>query len=221
MLEYLIERLETLSNEHLKEIADLNAQAFAGDVAWSTLLGEDWSLNTEYCNAVLRASILEGEVYILTIERGGKREIASWAVLFPPGRVLFGTEAQRALGFNDYFKKIKPELQDWMTNTFPKYVAKFRDEVFTKEEQRLHWWCSYLATRPDLQSNGFATALMNIGYQKAKRTKELGTFLGLMTQTDENVNKYTSMGFKKIGETEFPLLRGDVCISMMMRKPSS
>ena len=45
----------------------------------------DWSLNTEYCNAVLRAAILEGEVYIVIIEREGKREIASVAVLFPPG----------------------------------------------------------------------------------------------------------------------------------------
>ena len=35
------------------------------------------------------------------------------------------------------------------------------------QEQKLHWWCYDLATRPDLQGNGFATALMNIGYQKA------------------------------------------------------
>ena len=52
----------------------------------------DWSLNTEYCNAVLRAAILEGEVYIVIIEREGKREIASVAVLFPPGRTLFETQ---------------------------------------------------------------------------------------------------------------------------------
>ena len=56
------------------------------------MLGGDWSLNTEFCGAVLRATILEGEVYIITIERGGKREIASWAALFPPGRSLFGTQ---------------------------------------------------------------------------------------------------------------------------------
>ena len=30
-----------------------------------------------------------------------------------------------------------------------------------------HWWCLDLATRPDLQRNGYATALMNIGFQKA------------------------------------------------------
>ena len=27
------------------------------------------------------------------------------------------SEAQRALGFNDFFKKINPEVQDWYTNT--------------------------------------------------------------------------------------------------------
>ena len=56
------------------------------------MIGGDWSLNIEYCRAVLRAAMLEGEVYILTIEREGKREIASWTVLFPPGRALFGTQ---------------------------------------------------------------------------------------------------------------------------------
>ena len=56
------------------------------------MLGGDLSLNTEYCGAFLRAAILEGEVYILTIERGGKREIASWAVFYPPGRELFGRQ---------------------------------------------------------------------------------------------------------------------------------
>ena len=56
------------------------------------MLGGDWRLNTEYCSAILRAAILEGEVYILSVERGRKREIASWAVFFPPGSFLFGTQ---------------------------------------------------------------------------------------------------------------------------------
>jgi hypothetical protein len=99
------------------------------------MIGEDWNLNIEYCNALLRAAILEGEVYILIIDKGEKREIASWTVWFPPGRTLFGTqvfstfvnsfsrltkflgsEAQRALGFNDFFQKMKPEGRDWLTN---------------------------------------------------------------------------------------------------------
>ena len=56
------------------------------------LTGGDRSMNMAYCSAILRAAILEGEVYILTIERGGRREIASWVVWFPPGRSLFGTQ---------------------------------------------------------------------------------------------------------------------------------
>ena len=54
--------------------------------------GGDWSLNTEYSNALVRAAILEGEVYVLKIERGGKMEIASWAAFFPPGIGLFETQ---------------------------------------------------------------------------------------------------------------------------------
>jgi len=221
-MEYSIERLETLSNEHLMEIADLTTKAFAGDVSYAVMLGDDLSLSTEYCNALLRAAILEGEVYILTIEKGGKREIATWAVFYPPGCALFGTEAQRKLGFNEFFKKLKPEVQDWYTNTYPKYIAEFADKVFTKEEQKLFWWCYTLATRPDLQRKGFGTALINVGYQKAEKTKELGTFLGLGTLT-KNVNTYISMGFKEVGKMECQLPRGHSMPSMsthaMIRKP--
>jgi len=104
-MEYSIERLETLSDEHLREIADLTAQAFAGDPAWTTLIGGDLSLNTEYCNAEIRASMLEGEVYILTIEKGGKREIASWAVFFPPGSVLMELKLNGNWDLTNFSKK--------------------------------------------------------------------------------------------------------------------
>jgi len=87
------------------------------------------------------------------------------------------------------------------------------------QEKKLQWWCAHLATRLDLQGNGFATALMGIGYKKAMETKELGTFIGLMTGTDENVNKYTSMGLKKIGETVLPMPRGNMSIHVLIRKP--
>ena len=77
--------------------------------------------NSEYCNAVLRAAILEGEVYFLTNGREGTREIQ--VALFPPDRELFETQVsctfidsnqsnplsdvQRALGYNDLFKKVQ------------------------------------------------------------------------------------------------------------------
>ena len=65
------------------------------------------SLSTEYCNAVLRAAIAEGEVHVLKVERGGKMEIASWAGFFPPGRMLFGTQVSST--FVDSFQtKTKP-----------------------------------------------------------------------------------------------------------------
>ena len=46
--------------------------------------------NSEYCNAVLRAAIIEGEVYFLTNGREGTREIQ--VSLFPPDRELFETQ---------------------------------------------------------------------------------------------------------------------------------
>lgn len=92
----ILKKSLTSALKHLLEVCDAQlipiSVDFGLDVAWTTLIGGDWSLNIEYCNAVLRAAILEGEVYILTVEKEGKREIASWAVLFPPGRALLRTQ---------------------------------------------------------------------------------------------------------------------------------
>lgn len=106
------QKCSPLLDEHLKEIADLTAQAFSGgepydalwvriqsiestkNIAWLMFnIGGDWALHTEYCHALLRATILEGELYILTIEKpSGKKEIASWVSWFPPGAKMFATQ---------------------------------------------------------------------------------------------------------------------------------
>jgi len=219
-LEYSIERLVTLTDEHVKEIADLTAQAFAGDLAWTTLVGGDMSLNTEYCKAELRAAALEGFVYILTIEREGKKKIASWICFFPAGRKLFETEAQRELGFTDLFKKMKPEIQDWYKITYAKYAEEIFSQVFTKEEQKRSHWCHTLATLPEFQNRGYATALVNIAYQKVKESKEEGAFLALIALTTKNVNTSISMGFKDIGEKECPFPNGETLNThVLIRKP--
>lgn len=67
------------------------------DLTWIISISGDWTLHTEYCNAVLRATILEGELYILTVAKGKKREIASWVSWFPPGSSLFATQVSYML----------------------------------------------------------------------------------------------------------------------------
>lgn len=83
---------------------------FGIDPTWTTLIGGDWNLNIEYCNAVLCATILEGELYILSIAKGGKREIASWAAWFPPGNALFGTQVPRTS-----YPTHPPKLKSYLT----------------------------------------------------------------------------------------------------------
>jgi len=73
------------------------------DIIWITSIGGDWTLHTEYCNAILRATILEGELYILTIGEGKEKKIASWVSWFPPGSSLFSTQV--SCTFVDSFLK--------------------------------------------------------------------------------------------------------------------
>jgi len=115
---------------------------------------------------------------------------------------------------------MKPEVQEWYASTYPKYAAELKHK-FTKEEQNLHWWCFTLATRPDLQRNGFGTALVNVGYQKAIKTKELGTFFGLIATLSKHVNTGISMGLKEVGKLDCPLssIGPTITTHVMIRKP--
>ena len=57
------------------------------DIAYNAFLGGDWSLQPDFCRAVIRATALEGELYVV---KAGN-EIVSTASWFGPDSYLFKT----------------------------------------------------------------------------------------------------------------------------------
>ncbi|KAK7052918.1 hypothetical protein VNI00_004238 [Paramarasmius palmivorus] len=149
-------------------------------------------------HAMIRATLLSGDIYAVKNESG---DIVSFGLWFEPGAGLFGTEEQRALGFNDLFKKFSSQQQQWFTHTYPETRQKYSESLFTEEEKLHRWWCASLVTDTEYQGRGYATAIVNAVYEKTAKT---AGFLGLATNPLLNVRKYVSMGFRERGSYILP-----------------
>ncbi|KAJ6629286.1 hypothetical protein B0H10DRAFT_1359576 [Mycena sp. CBHHK59/15] len=76
------------------------------------MVGDDDSLKDPVFRAMIRAGELDGEVYLAT--EIGSMKVVGVAVWFPPGKSLFATEEQRALGFDEFFEKLSPEIKKFL-----------------------------------------------------------------------------------------------------------
>lgn len=97
------------------------------ELASNSMVGGDEKLKDPIFRAMIRAAELEGEVYFAT-DSGNVVAVAVW---FPPGKSLFDSsvmffnlkpsnmsrrEEQRALGFDDFIKKLTPEIKAFWDN---------------------------------------------------------------------------------------------------------
>ncbi|ESK90418.1 hypothetical protein Moror_13666 [Moniliophthora roreri MCA 2997] len=198
MSKVTVHRIERLNETELEHAIAVHVKAYEGDLSMKVMLGGDERLVPELGRAMIRASLLEGHVYAVKNDSG---DIVSFGLWFQPGTGVFGTEAQRALGFNDLFKKFSPEQQQWFATTYPEARKKYVEPLFTDEERSKRWWCASLVTDPEYQGKGYATAIVDTVYQRASEANE---FLSLSTNPPVNVQKYILMGFRERGSYVLP-----------------
>ncbi|TFK51043.1 hypothetical protein OE88DRAFT_1735760 [Heliocybe sulcata] len=176
------------------------------------MLGGRWDLHKELVRAMTRGVLLGGNVYV--VRDRGSRRIVSVGFWLEPGQSIFGSEEQRALGFNTFFRKLSPDAQYWWNNTYPDTMRELRETVWTGDEMKRRWWCSHLATHPEQQGRGFATAIVDYAYDDSVA---MGQFLGLATQQELNVRKYEAMGFRERGRTLMPAPTGDFPVIVLSK----
>ncbi|KAJ4482075.1 hypothetical protein J3R30DRAFT_3699410 [Lentinula aciculospora] len=180
MTEMTVEHVETLTEVQIEAATQMCDRCYYGDVSIKALIGGNWDIHADYWRSLIRAGLLEGRVYVL---KNQDDEIVSIGVWFEAGNNLFNTEAQRALGFNDFFTKLTPEAQEWWSQC-EDVMAKLWKKGWTKEEKAHRWWCVNLATDPEYQGRGYATRIVE---QTSKEAKENGCILGLATGLELNV----------------------------------
>ncbi|KAI0095203.1 hypothetical protein BDY19DRAFT_916754 [Irpex rosettiformis] len=150
------------------------------------------SLKEELFTAIIKATLLEGRIYV--VESGG--EIATMCLVFRKPASLFGSEAQKALGFTEVFEKLDPKTQHWWKNQYPAQMAEKEKTIISQEEWDKMWYFSMVATDPKHQNKGFASHLMNTFFDEVNKN---GDIFGLSTGSEVNVPKYETMGFKERG----------------------
>jgi len=212
----IVKQLKNPSEEEIQQIAELCSRAFSRSSAAKANLGGNWTLQNEYYRAHARATALEGELHVVLSQPGAK--IVSTASWFPPGVYLFGSESQKALGYNDFFEKLSEEAKYWHKVTFPNIVAECEVKLFTEQEISIRWWCFNLATDPKYQGNGFATSLLKVLTEK---TDKQDNIIGLVATTDQNVDFYHGLGFRERGSSHVPAPTGDFDIHVMSRDQAS
>ncbi|KAE9394587.1 hypothetical protein BT96DRAFT_827522, partial [Gymnopus androsaceus JB14] len=183
---------------------------FLPDIAIKALVGGNWDIQADYWRSLIRAGLLEGRVYVVKNE---KNEIVSIGVWYEAGNDLFQTDAQRALGFNDFFAKLTPETQEWW-NECGKVMGDVSKKAWTKEDKAHRWWCVNLATDPEYQGRGYATGIVE---RVEKDAKANGCTLGLATVPEVNVQKYLAMGFRERANGAMPSPTGDFTVHMFSK----
>ncbi|KAF5329114.1 hypothetical protein D9758_017951 [Tetrapyrgos nigripes] len=212
MLSFLVELVNTMSEQEIDTLTKINTKAYAEDNPWEVMIGGDWSLSEDLARAMIRATLLEGQIYVVKTQNG---KIVSFGLWFKPQTAIFSTAEQRKLGFDEFFAKLKPEVKYWYTHTYPEIAQKYAEPLFTDEEKKKRWWCYNLATDPEYQGLGCATTLVDHVYQVAVKAEG---FIGLATALELNLKKYLSMAFHERGSFLMPSPISDTTNHVLTRE---
>ncbi|KAF8996019.1 hypothetical protein BDQ17DRAFT_1310651, partial [Cyathus striatus] len=198
----LVQQLETPSPAQIEEITNVATRAFENDESIIMMTGGNKDLQRPLIKAMVHATALDGEIHIVSADN----RIVSYCFWFPPGKDLFETEEQRALGYNDFFNKLSPEAQDWWTNKYIQTVGKFIEDILKPRHYKESWYAYFIATELEYRRQGNATALLKHVMEKLAKK---GEFLALCAGVKENSDFYQKVGFELRGVTQLKGPTGD------------
>ncbi|KAF7316948.1 N-acetyltransferase domain-containing protein [Mycena chlorophos] len=185
-----------ISKAELDEAVDLCVKAYVGEAASDSMVGGDQSLKSVIFRAMTRAGELEGEVYFATENATGK--IIGIAIWFPPGTALFGSAAQRALGFDSFMEQISAETKDFWETKYGPEVTKFINESIGQDGSRNSYYLNQLATLPGFQRRGVGSALLRTVHDKFKNSDSPPLFAHCAAN-EANARFYEGRGYKRRG----------------------
>ncbi|KAH6896135.1 hypothetical protein BKA70DRAFT_786500 [Coprinopsis sp. MPI-PUGE-AT-0042] len=190
MAAFTVKRVENPTDEEIEVSVDLFVDLMSEDRSVQSLVGSNAALIPLMIRAMLWAGALEGEYYIATDEAGN---FAGYSMWMPPGRDLFGTDAQRALGLNDFMEGLSDSTKDYWKNTYIANFPGFVQEQMGPTGKTDAWWLHQAMVRKEFQRQGVAKALIEVVLKRARDNRET---LGTTTTSDENISVYTALNFK-------------------------
>ncbi|EIM80209.1 uncharacterized protein STEHIDRAFT_126178 [Stereum hirsutum FP-91666 SS1] len=192
----IVKLLEHPTDIQIVECAALLSKALEGDVTIRAMTGGREELAPALFRAMLRAGSLGGKFHVVSDEVSG--QITTVAISFAPGGGLFDRVDQREAGWNDFFASLSHETQTWWRTTLGKDYADAIHAILGNHYNN-RWQINVLATHPERQRNGYATAVIQAVCSLAAKDK---TVLALTTQNERNAQFYQHRGFSIVGTTE-------------------
>ncbi|KAJ7585126.1 hypothetical protein C8J56DRAFT_949945 [Mycena floridula] len=198
-----IKILEDLTADQFEEIINLLLAAYVEDPCSQAMTGGDKSLEPLLFRAMLGAGALEGTIYVVARDEDDK--ILSVGMWFGPGTQMMNSEAQRAAGWDHFMRSVSEECRNWWLTTMQK---DHRDVInsLLGDKYKDSWWANQIATHPDYQCQGHGSALIRTVFDRARTEKKI---VALVTQTKENCDWYSSLGFKCILADSLPIAGSD------------
>ncbi|KAJ6570246.1 hypothetical protein DFH09DRAFT_425251 [Mycena vulgaris] len=161
------------------------------------MVGGDESLKDPIFRAMILASELAGEIYLATDSTSDK--VVAVALWFPPGKSLFDSEEQRALGFDEFMKKLSPETKAFWDTAYGPVVDKFLAEIIGPNGTRDSQYLNLIATDPLYQKKGIATRLLNTVYERFADNSTRPMFAHCAAN-EPNAKFYESCGYSIKGK---------------------
>ncbi|KAJ7116334.1 hypothetical protein C8R44DRAFT_792212 [Mycena epipterygia] len=185
-----VHRKYRITDVELEEAVALCTRAYAGELASDSMVGGDEKLKDPIFRAMIRAGETDGQVWLTTDSSSNK--VVAVAVCFPPGKSLFDSEEQRALGFDDFMKQLSPETRAFWDNVYVPEVTRFLAEIMGPTGTRDCQYLDLLATDPSFQNKGIATMLL-----KSMENQILGTdtVQALCAMNEGNARFYQAFGY--------------------------
>ncbi|KAJ6460370.1 hypothetical protein C8R47DRAFT_994075 [Mycena vitilis] len=130
--------------------------------------GDNADLKGQIFRAMMRAGELGGEVYFAIDD--GSNQVVGVAVWFPPGKLLFDTEEQRTLGFDDLMNQLSIETKKFWAESYAPVVENFLadEKLLGPEGTRNSYYLNLLATDPAYQKKHIASTLLKTVHDKVR-----------------------------------------------------
>ncbi|KAK7032905.1 N-acetyltransferase domain-containing protein [Favolaschia claudopus] len=203
-----------ISDRELEDAVDVCVKAYVGETASNSMVGGDESLKPLIWRAMIRAGLLAGEVYLAMDDASGK--VIGVAIWFPPGQSLFDSEEQRALGFDDFMKRLSPETQEFWANSYIPVVDKYLAGVIGPEGVRETQYLNQLATDPAYQKQGVATLLLKTVHDKLAQSNTRPMFAHCAAN-EKNARFYESCGYTIRGSMHLHAPTGDYPVIVLTK----
>ncbi|TFK55087.1 hypothetical protein OE88DRAFT_997628 [Heliocybe sulcata] len=199
----VLQPIRDLSDPRLDEAVQVLVAAFKENEVARAMIGGRERLRTMMHTAVVRATVVGGQLWIALDESDRVVGTASW---YPPGSDFLDDDAQFNEGFAQFFaelQKVDPAVYDWwFTGLLPKYRESSKKYFSTPEDpeggkfRKDNWNLVSFSVIPDLQRRGIGRQLLKVGEDKAK---EQHKSCCLETSTDENLKMYERLGYRLLG----------------------